>query len=91
MFFFDVFWLGRDGWFFAGRSRNPIFTYGRNSAFSLAPGFMTIGTINLIFDLGLDTLTELWANTEPMSELASMELALEAQKAARKPVRSKRR
>ena len=42
-------------------------------------------------DFGLDTLTELWANTEPMSERAAMELTLEAQKAARKPVRSKRR
>jgi len=42
-------------------------------------------------DLGLDTLTELWANTEAMSERASMDLALEAQKAARKAPRSKRR
>ena len=42
-------------------------------------------------DFGLDTLPELWANTEPSSDRAAMELALEAQKAARKPVRSKRR
>lgn len=42
-------------------------------------------------DLGLDTLTELWANTEAMSERAAMDLALEAQKAARRPARSKRR
>jgi hypothetical protein len=42
-------------------------------------------------DLGLDTLTELWAKVEPMSERAAMELAQEAQKAARKPARSKRR
>ena len=42
-------------------------------------------------DLGLDTLTELWANTKAMSEHASMDLALEAQKAARKAPRSKRR
>ena len=42
-------------------------------------------------DLGLDTLTELWAKVEPMPERAAMELALEAQEAARKPARSKRR
>jgi len=42
-------------------------------------------------DLGLDTLTELWAKVEPMPERAAMELAQEAQKAARKPARSKRR
>jgi len=42
-------------------------------------------------DLGLDTLTELWAKVEPMSERAAMELAQEARKAARKPARPKRR
>lgn len=42
-------------------------------------------------DLGLDTLTELWAKVEPLPEQAAMELAKEAQKAARKPTRSKRR
>lgn len=42
-------------------------------------------------DLGLDTLTELWSRVEPMSERAAMDLALEAQQAARKPARSKRR
>jgi hypothetical protein len=42
-------------------------------------------------DLGLDTLTELWANVEPMNERDAMDLALEAQQAARKPARAKRR
>jgi len=42
-------------------------------------------------DLGLDTLTELWAKVEPISERAAMELAQEARKAARKPARPKRR
>ena len=42
-------------------------------------------------DLGLDTLKELWANVEPMTERAAMDLALEAQQAARKPARGKRR
>ena len=42
-------------------------------------------------DLGLDALTELWAKGEPMPVQAAMELAQEAQKAARKPTRSKRR
>ena len=42
-------------------------------------------------DLGLDTLTELWSRVEPMSERAAMDLALEAQQAARKPARSKSR
>jgi hypothetical protein len=42
-------------------------------------------------DLGLDTLTELWAKVEPMSESDAMELAQEARKAARKPARPKRR
>ena len=34
-------------------------------------------------DLGLDALTELWAKVEPMPERAAMELAREAQMAAR--------
>jgi hypothetical protein len=42
-------------------------------------------------DLGLDALTELWANVEPMPESDAMDLALEAQRAARKPARRKRR
>lgn len=42
-------------------------------------------------DLGLDTLTDLWANVEPMAEEDAMDLALEAQQAARKPAGSKRR
>jgi hypothetical protein len=42
-------------------------------------------------DLGLDALTELWANVEPMPEGDAMDLALEAQRAARKPARRKRR
>ena len=42
-------------------------------------------------DLGLDTLTELLSKVEPMSERAAMDLVLEAQNAARKPARSKRR
>ena len=42
-------------------------------------------------DLGLDALTELWANVEPMPESDAMDLSLEAQRAARKPARRKRR
>jgi hypothetical protein len=42
-------------------------------------------------DLGLDTLRDLWANVEPMAEEEAMDLALEAQQAARKPAGSKRR
>jgi len=42
-------------------------------------------------DLGLDALTELWANVESMPEGDAMDLALEAQRAARKPARRKRR
>ena len=46
-----IYWVTNFGLLmvFAGRSRNPILTDGRNSAFSLAPGFMTIGTITLRF------------------------------------------
>ena len=42
-------------------------------------------------DLGLDTLRNLWAKATPMPEAAAMELASEAQRAARKKAPSKRR
>ena len=42
-------------------------------------------------DLGLDTLRDLWARVEPMPEAAAIDLALEAQHAARKKAPSKRR
>ncbi len=42
-------------------------------------------------DLGLDAIKELWANVDPIGEEEAMGLALEAQKAARKPAGSKRR
>jgi len=42
-------------------------------------------------DLGLDTLRELWATVEPLSEAEAMDLALEAQQSARSQAASKRR
>jgi Ribbon-helix-helix protein, copG family len=42
-------------------------------------------------DFGLDTLKNLWASVEPMAEAEAMDLALEAQQAARKRSGSQRR
>ena len=42
-------------------------------------------------DLGLDTLRDLWATVEPLSEAEAMDLALAAQQSARSQAASKRR